>query len=143
MIRTLFGLTAICVVIGLQYGCAGDSALRASVAGANIELAKAQAKAYEQPIVDVAIPHDGAILKIVVRNPSANVQHVAMPDDPWARAMDRAVGVTGTLGGIWLGGEAAKGIVSATGGAISGALSTTPAPVIVQPSYPPATVTGE
>jgi hypothetical protein len=59
-----------------------------------------------------------------------------MPDDSWARVADRAMGVAGTLGGLWLGGEAAKGVISATGGAISGALQTTPQPLIVTQPEP-------
>ena len=120
-------------------GCAGgDQALRASIAGANIDLVKAQAQAYSLPIVELEVPQaSGESLKIILRNPVASPTQVAMPDDPWARVADRAMGVAGSLGGIGLGGEAAIGIVGATGGAISGALQTAPAPVVVQPSYPP------
>jgi len=120
-------------------GCAGgDQALRASIAGANIDLVKAQAQAYSLPIVELEVPQaSGQPLKITLRNPVANPAQVTMPDDPWARVADRAMGVAGTLGGIYLGGVAAQGIVSETGKAIGGALQTSPAPIIVQPSYPP------
>jgi len=120
-------------------GCAGgDQALRASIAGANIDLVKAQAQAYSLPIVELEVPQaSGQPLKITLRNPVANPAQVTMPDDPWARVADRAMGVAGTLGGIYLGGIAAQGIVSETGKAIGGALQTAPAPVVVQPSYPP------
>ena len=120
-------------------GCAGgDQALRASIAGANIDLVKAQAQAYALPIVELEVPQSGGeSLKIILRNPVANPQQVTMPDDPWARVADRAMGVAGTLGGIYLGGIAAQGIVSETGKAIGGALQTAPAPVVVLPSYPP------
>jgi len=123
----------------LLAGCAGgDQALRASIAGANIDLVKAQAQAYALPIVELEVPQSGGeSLKIILRNPVASPTQVTMPDDPWARVADRAMGVAGSLGGIWLGGEAAIGIVSETGKAIGGALQTAPAPVVVQPSYPP------
>ena len=133
-------MKALALIIPLLLaGCAGgDQALRASIAGANIDLVKAQAQAYSLPIVELEVPQaSGQPLKITLRNPVANPQQVTMPDDPWARVADRAMGVAGTLGGIYLGGVAAQGIVSETGKAISGALQTSPAPIIVQPSYPP------
>jgi len=133
-------MKALALIIPLLLaGCAGgDQALRASIAGANIDLVKAQAQAYALPIVELEVPQaSGQPLKITLRNPVANPAQVTMPDDPWARVADRAMGVAGTLGGIYLGGVAAQGIVSETGKAIGGALQTSPAPIIVQPSYPP------
>lgn len=151
----LICVTVILFLVGLLLtGCAtGDQQLRAQVAGANIDLVKAQAKAYEAPIVELRVPQaNGQALEIVLRNPVANVTPVAMPDDPYARALDRAVGVAGTLGGVWLGGVAASGIVKETGKAVVGGLSAVPtvtqpapivveqpAPVVVEPSYPPQT----
>jgi len=133
-------MKALALIIPLLLaGCAGgDQALRASIAGANIDLVKAQAQAYSLPIVELEVPQaSGQPLKITLRNPVASPTQVTMPDDPWARVADRAMGVAGTLGGIYLGGVAAQGIVSETGKAIGGALQTAPAPVVVQPSYPP------
>ena len=93
-------------------GCAGDAQIRAQVAGANVEIARAQARAIEQPLVDIAMPCPIGYqcgpngFTIVVRNPQAKPDYVAAPDDPWAREADRAMGAIGTLGGVWLGGRA-------------------------------------
>jgi hypothetical protein len=113
--------------------------------GANVELATAQAREIALPLVDISIPHEGDVLKIVVRNPQAVAGHqIQMPDDPWARVADRAMGVIGTIGGIWAGGEAAIGLVGAVGGVVGTALQsmpdavvvTQPAPVVVDPQAP-------
>ena len=139
MLKRLFIAAAIAIMIGLLFGCTGgDQALRASIAGANIDLVKAQAQAYSLPIVELEVPQaSGAPLKITLRNPVANPTQVTMPDDPWARVADRAMGVAGTLGGIYLGGIAAQGIVSETGKAVQKSMSSYPDPIIIEPTPPP------
>lgn len=138
MLKRFIKLTPI-LAMPLLFGCNQTTQVKADVAKANFEIIKEQIKMFEKPILDVEIPQAGGAdpIKIVVRNPqSGQYQQIAMPDDPWARVVDRGMGVLGTAAGIYLGGEAAKGLVTATGGAISGALSYQPDPVVVNPATP-------
>ncbi len=147
-----FALSIIGAVLGLGFalgllllltGCSTDSALRAQIAGANIELARHKAEVAAKPILDAQIPTPSGMMVIVVHAPQgANTAQITMPDDPWARAADRAVGVLGTAAGLYLGGEAAVGLVSASTQGVVNALRVQPAPtVVMQPSpviVPPA-----
>jgi hypothetical protein len=116
-------------------GCA-TGGMKADVLGANIEIAKARTQAAAKPILDAEIPTPNGIMRIVVHAPQgAGNGQVAMPDDGWARVAERAVGVLGTAAGIYLGGDAAVGLVNAAGSGIVGALKSQQAPtVVMQPS---------
>ena len=93
-------------------GCAGDTALRARVADAQVEWSKAQMDALREPMVEVTTP-DGT--RVVVRQPlgAGGYQGPQLPDDPWARVADRGMSVLGTGLGLWLGGRAASGLATA------------------------------
>lgn len=118
-------------------GCASDSALRAQIAGANIELARHRAEAAAQPVLNARIPTPHGDMLIVVHAPSGGAHdNIAMPDDPAWRVADRLVGVAGTGLGLWLGGEAAVGITRATAQGIVGALKAQPAPTVVTQPAP-------
>jgi hypothetical protein len=124
-------------------GCSTDSALRAQIAGANIELARHKAETAAKPILDAQIPTPSGMMLIIVHAPQgSNTAQISMPDDPWARAADRAVGVLGTAAGLYLGGEAAVGLVRASTQGVAEALRVQPAPMVVtQPApviVPPA-----
>jgi hypothetical protein len=131
---------SLAVLIGmLLTGCSTDSALRAQIAGANIELARHKSEAAAKPILDAQIPTPSGMMLIIVHAPQgANTGQITMPDDPWARAADRAVGVLGTAAGLYLGGEAAVGLVRASGEGIASALRVQPAPTVV--TQPPAII---
>jgi hypothetical protein len=122
-----------------------DNGMKAQIAGANIEIAKARAVASEKPLLDVVIPvpnctpvpipkdaTDPCAIKIVVRMPpSGNNGQIAMPDDPWARVAERFVGGLVTVGGLFVGGEAAENLVRASSEGIVSALKVQPAPTVV------------
>lgn len=133
----LLAVLGVLVAVAVSSGCAVNNGLKAQVAGANIELAKARAEREAKPILEADIPTPGGVMKIVVRAPggSGNTQ-VAMPDDPWARAADRAVGVLGTAAGLYLGGEAAVNLVGAATKGVVDALKVQPAPTVVQAPAP-------
>jgi len=137
-------------ILLLTAGCSTLPGMKAQVMGANIEIAKQRAQAAAQPVLNASIPVPGCqapvgtdyktacVMTIVVHAPQgqgANGQ-LAMPDDPWARAADRAVGVLGTAAGLYLGGNAAVGLVGAAGNGIAQALRSMPGPVVVQPATP-------
>jgi hypothetical protein len=144
VIGNLIVLAVLTVALLGLGGCANDSALRAQIAGANIELARHKAQTAQLPIMDATIPTPSGIMHIIVHAPHQGDAQVAMPDDPWARVADRGMGVIGTGLGIYLGGKAAVGLATATGAGITNALKvqpaptvvTQPAPVIVQPAEP-------
>ncbi len=131
----IWALVAILLMLG---GCATDSALRAQVAGANIELARHKAQAAQLPIMDATIPTPSGVMHIIVHAPATGDAQVAMPDDPWARVADRGMGVIGTGLGLYLGGKAAVGLATATGAGITSALKVQPAPTVV--TQPPAVI---
>jgi hypothetical protein len=155
------------------FGCAGDGQLRADVAGANIEIAKTQARESQQPLVQMSVPMpasaqnpeleasairavddlriaaaaavdpqvraallvqqaaliqqigNGRTMQITVRNPAANQpMQVAVPRDEWAGVTSDFLKTVGTLGGIYLGGEAAANIAGTVGAGISGVVGT-------------------
>ena len=116
-------------------GCAGNG-IKAQVAGANIEIAKARTAAAAKPVLDASIPTPNGVMHIVVHAPQGpSSGQVAMPEDPMWRVLDRGMGVLGTAAGIYLGGEAAIGLVGAAGSGIVNALKVQPAPTVVnQPS---------
>ncbi len=134
------GLLAVVVTVLLTLtGCSTDSALRAQIAGANIELARHKAETAAKPVLDAQIPTPSGMMVIVVHAPQgANTAQITMPDDPWARAADRAVGVLGTAAGLYLGGEAAVGVVRASTQGVAEALRVQPAPTVV--TQPPAVI---
>jgi hypothetical protein len=140
----LIGTMALLMLVGFGVtACSTDSALRAQIAGANIELARHKAETAAKPILDAQIPTPSGMMVIIVHAPQgANTAQITMPDDPWARAADRAVGVLGTAAGLYLGGEAAVGLVSASTQGVVNALRVQPAPTVVtQPApviVPPA-----
>ena len=118
-------------------GCSTDSALRAQITGANIELARHKAEAAAKPVLDAIIPTPSGEMRIVVHAPQgANTGQITMPDDPWARVADRGMGVIGTAAGIYLGGKAAAGLVRASGEGIADALRVQPAPTVVTQPAP-------
>lgn len=98
-------------------GCAGDGALKAQLAGAQIEIAKSKAQVRAKPVLDAEIPTANGIMKIVVHSPpSGNDDAVLrMPDDPWARVAGQGVEVLGTVLGIREGGRAAIRLTSEVG----------------------------
>lgn len=126
-----------------------DNGVKAQILGANIDIAKQRAQAAAKPVLDAKIPVPGCkapegadyktacVMTIVVHAPqNASNSQLSMPDDPWARAADRAVGVLGTAAGLYLGGQAAVGLVDAASGGIAKALQTMPNPVVVPPATP-------
>lgn len=116
-------------------GCSTTPSMKAQIAGANIEIAKQRAVAAAKPILDASIPTPHGVMTIVVYAPQGpNNGQIAMPDDPWARAADRAVGVLGTAAGLYLGGTAAVNLIEAAGVGVSKALQAVPDPVVVQPA---------
>ena len=124
------------VLIAAVSGCANNG-MKAEVMGANIEIAKQKAQAAAKPVMDARIPTPNGEMHIVVHAPQGNTSgQVTMPEDPMWRVLDRGMGVLGTAAGIYLGGEAAIGLVQAAGSGIVNALKTAPAPVIVQPAEP-------
>jgi hypothetical protein len=118
-------------------GCATGNGFKAQVLGANIDIAKTRAVAAAKPILDAEIPTPNGVMRIVVHAPQTpgNGQ-VAMPDDPWGRVADRAVGVLGTAAGLYLGGQAAVSLVTAAGTGITHALQVQPAPTVVNQPTP-------
>lgn len=125
------------VLVVLLAGCSTTPGIKAEIAGANIEIAKQRAAAAAKPILDAKIPTPDGVMTIVVYAPqSGNTGLISMPDDPWARAADRAVGVLGTGLGLWLGGEAAIGLVEAGATGIVNALKVQPAPTVVNQPAP-------
>jgi hypothetical protein len=103
IIGAVVGLGVSLCLLLLLTGCSTDSALRAQIAGANIELARHKAEVAAKPILDAQIPTPSGMMVIVVHAPQgANTAQITMPDDPWARAADRAVGVLGTAAGLYL-----------------------------------------
>lgn len=129
--------------VSLLAGCGGGTNIKAQVAGANVEIARAKAAAFEKPILDAKIPIVGCIgencvIHIVVRTPQGGGQgdYVPSPDDPWARVAERAVGGLVTAGGIYLGGAAAANIVDTAAHGIVNALKVQPAPTIVTSPAP-------
>lgn len=136
-------IAAVLAVVTLTLGgCAGDAALKATVANANVEYVRAQAVAAAKPLVDMKVPMampDGSyeFMEITLQNPGANnTKPLAMPSNEWAGVVSGAVKTVGTLGGIYLGGEAAKGLVNATSSGIAGALAVQPAPTVVTQPAP-------
>lgn len=139
-------LLGIAAVLALS-GCANNG-MKAEVLGANIEIAKERAAAAAKPVLNASIPVPGCkapegadyktacVMLIVVHAPQgASSGQVSMPDDPMWRVLDRGMGVLGTAAGIYLGGDAAVGLVQAAGSGIVNALRVQPAPVVVnQPS---------
>ena len=135
----------------LVQGCSTmDNGVKAHILGANIDIAKERAQAAAKPVLNASIPVQGCnapegtdyktacVMTSIVHAPqgAANSGQIAMPDDPWARAADRAVGVLGTAAGLYLGGQAAVGLVDAAAGGIAKALQTMPDPVVVPPATP-------
>jgi len=134
--KILLSIAAI-VAVTMSSGCAVNNGLKAQIAGANIELAKAKEAREAKPILEADIPTPSGVMRIVVRSTSGgNTNVVAMPDDPWARAADRAVGVLGTAAGIYLGGEASANIINAATKGVVDALKVQPAPTVVQAPAP-------
>ena len=118
-------------------GCSTDSALRAQIAGANIDLARHKNEIAAKPILDAKIPTPDGMMIIVVHAPQgAGSGQVAMPEDPMWRVLDRGMGVLGTAAGIYLGGDAAVGLVNAAGTGIVNALKVQPAPTVVNQPAP-------
>ena len=131
------------VLIAAVSGCANNG-MKAEVMGANIEIAKQKAQAAAKPVMDARIPTPNGEMHIVVHAPQGNTSgQVTMPEDPMWRVLDRGMGVLGTAAGIYLGGEAAIGLVQAAGSGIVNALKAAPAPVIVQPAEPIVVPSGE
>jgi len=123
MIRLLAAIAGL-LATTLLGGCAGDAQLRAQVAGANIERARNQAAANARPLVSIQCPSGGCVIAgLEVAQTGQATAHVAMPDNPWARVADRAMGVLGTAAGIYLGGEAAANIAGGVAGGITSSLS--------------------
>lgn len=130
----------------LLAGCSTSGGLNAQIAGANIEIAKERAQV--KPVLNAIIPipgckapeglffSDACVMTIIVHAPNTAPTTIPMPSDDWARVADRAVGVLGTAAGIYLGGDAAVGLVRGVSGGIADALRTQPAPVIVPPADP-------
>lgn len=128
--KTMLAILAVLLLAG----CSTSGGLSAQIAGANIEVAKA--RAVVRPVLDAEIPTPHGVMKIVVHAPNTAPTTIPMPSDDWARVADRAVGVLGTAAGIYLGGDAAVGLVRGVSGGIADALRTQPAPVIVPPADP-------
>lgn len=134
----------VCSILALT-GCSSMGGLKAQVAGANIEIAKARAIAADKPLLDAVIPvpnctpkvvpkdaPDPCFIKIVVRMPqSGQSGQVTMPDDPWARVTERLVGGLVTVGGLFVGGGAAENLVRASSEGVVSALRVQPAPTVV------------
>jgi hypothetical protein len=117
-------------------GCANNG-MKAEVMGANIEIAKQKAQAAAKPVMDARIPTPNGEMHIVVHAPQGNSSgQVTMPEDPMWRVLDRGMGVLGTAAGIYLGGEAAVGLVQAAGSGIVNALKVQPAPTVIQAADP-------
>lgn len=145
--KTLFVIFAALLVSGCS---TLGNGMKAQVLGANIEIAKERAQAAAKPVLNASIPVpgckapegssyiDACVMTIVVHAPQsgANNGQIAMPDDPWARAADRAVGALGTAAGLYLGGNAAVSLVEAAGSGIANALKVQPAPTIVNQPAP-------
>jgi hypothetical protein len=53
-------LCGVLVAVGLVSGCSGDGAIRADIAGANIEIAKRESQAAFLPIAETSVPMPGA-----------------------------------------------------------------------------------
>ena len=124
------------VLIAAVSGCANNG-MKAEVMGANIEIAKQKAQAAAKPIMDARIPTPNGEMHIVVHAPQGNTSgQVTMPEDPMWRVLDRGMGVLGTAAGIYLGGEAAIGLVQAAGSGIVNALKVQPAPTVIQAADP-------
>lgn len=136
---------AIIGTVLLLGGCANTD-MKASIVGANVEIAKAKAIAMEKPLVDIKIPipscveRDGkqCVMSVVVRQQtgSGSGDYVAAPDDPWARVAERLVGGLVTASGIYLGGQAAANIVTDTSVGIVNALKTQAAPTVINQPPP-------
>jgi hypothetical protein len=123
MIRLLAGIAGL-LATTLLGGCAGDAQLRAQIAGANIEIARGQAAANARPLVSIQCPPAGCVFAgLEVAQTGQAAPHVAMPDNPWARVADRAMGVLGAAAGIYLGGEAAANIAGQVAGGITSSLT--------------------
>lgn len=124
----LIALTAVLVIIGFMVsGCGANPKqieLKRDALGAQFSLKTQQLM--NSDLVILKCPTNGCTIgNLTIKNPNAVSgvgAPIQFPEDEWARVADRAMGVIGTLGGIWLGGEASKGIIDATGGAISGAM---------------------
>lgn len=135
-------LTILCACLAMS-GC-GNTAIKAQIAGANMEIARARADAMTKPLVDIRVPVPGCegpldrcTLHVVVRQPSGGGNdYMPSPDDPWARVAERAVGGLVTAGGIYLGGQAAASIVQGASAGIVDALRVQPAPTIVTQPAP-------
>lgn len=124
------------VLIAAVSGCANNG-MKAEVMGANIEIAKQKAQAAAKPVMDARIPTPNGEMHIVVHAPQGNSSgQVTMPEDPMWRVLDRGMGVLGTAAGIYLGGEAAIGLVQAAGSGIVNALKVQPAPTVIQAADP-------
>ena len=131
-------------------GCSTmDNGVKAQILGANIDIAKQRAQAAAKPVLDAKIPVPGCkapegadyktacVMTIVVHAPQgATSGQLSMPDDPMWRVLDRGMGVLGTAAGIYLGGDAAVGLVSAAGSGIVNALKVQPAPTVVNQPAP-------
>lgn len=142
--KTLFAMLAVLLLAG----CGGGTNIKAQVAGANVEIARARAEALTKPLVEIRVPlqncteKDGSpcTINVTVRQPAGGggAEYIPSPDDPWARVAERLVGGAVTAGGIYLGGAAAAEIVRAGSAGIVDALRTQPAPVIVPAAEPVA-----
>lgn len=64
----------------------------------------------------------------------APVIQQARPNE-WAAVVGQGLGVIGTIGGIWAGGEAAKGLAGAVGNAAGRGYQYIQAPAAAQPNY--------
>lgn len=142
--KTMLAILAVLLLAG----CSTSGGLSAQIAGANIEIARERAQAAAKPVLNASIPipgckapeglffSDACVMTIIVHAPNTAPTTIPMPSDDWARVADRAVGVLGTAAGIYLGGDAAVGLVRGVSGGIADALRTQPAPVIVPPADP-------
>ena len=139
---TIFFIVILVLTTVSLTGCSGGTNVKATVAGANLEIAKAKAALMSKPLVEVSIPvpncvGDNCMMHVVVRHPGggSGASDYVPYDDPWARVAERAVGGLVTAGGIYLGGEAAANIVRGTSAGIVDALKVQPAPtVLTQPA---------
>lgn len=142
MKRSLISILAISAL--LFTGCQNLDSVKAQVAGANIEIAKAKIERLAKPLVDVRVPipncsapealfADVCVILVTVREPSTggSNEYIPNPDDPWARVTERAVGGLITVGGIYTGSLGAAMIAKEASSGIVEALKVQPAPTVV------------
>lgn len=130
-------LIALATLIALS-GCASTEYRQAQQQyfAAQADAVRAHSAQAQQPLLDLQMTEDGRLRSLTVGRQIGAAPQMAMPRDPNAEMLQAVVNGAVTVGSIVAGGQAARGLVTATGNAIGGALQAMPQPVVVTQPAP-------